>query len=235
MNIFILSRNPKTAAISQVDSHVVKMPLETAQLLCTAVRFLVPESEWPELLYKPTHAKHPCSLWARECSGNFNWLKAHGIELCREYTHRFLRRHKCQDIIESMPSLQASRLTPFAQAMPEQFRSTNAVLAYRKYYLLGKMNTLPLVRFTRRQPPDWLHSERIVIMPGYCGTCIFEKLGDSVMENDFSGITTLEDTANGMYAPVNCSGCGHILVDHAGFRISWLSEETVNDQMADET
>ena len=40
MNIFYLDKNPKIAAQMQCDKHVVKMILESAQMLCTAHRVL---------------------------------------------------------------------------------------------------------------------------------------------------------------------------------------------------
>ena len=39
MNIFYLDKNPKRAAQLQYNKHVVKMILESAQMLCTAHRF----------------------------------------------------------------------------------------------------------------------------------------------------------------------------------------------------
>lgn len=69
MNIFILDTNPKIAAQYHVDKHVVKMILETAQLLCSA--HWLNGSEAP---YKLTHKNHPCAIWTRECVENYNWL-----------------------------------------------------------------------------------------------------------------------------------------------------------------
>ena len=35
MNIFVLDESPVTSAQMQCDKHIVKMPLETAQMLCS--------------------------------------------------------------------------------------------------------------------------------------------------------------------------------------------------------
>lgn len=134
MNIFILDKSPKKSAIHQIDKHVVKMPLETAQLLCTSLIINGSEST----PYRSTHRKHPCTVWTSDNRTNFKWLVTHGIALCEEYTRRYGRRHKSQDVIEWCSQrarmLPAGELTPHAQAMPPQYRSNDAVEAYRAYY-----------------------------------------------------------------------------------------------------
>lgn len=147
MNIFALNDNPVLAAQMQCDKHVVKMVLETAQMLSTVVG-------GP---YKPTHVNHPCTIWARTSQGNFNWLVAHGLALCNEYTRRYGKRHKCQEIIENIgftadcSHIPLGPRTPFAQCMPEQFRQPNAVLAYRAYY-----HSKPFAAWERgRAAPSW--------------------------------------------------------------------------------
>ena len=93
MNIFVLDNDPIVAAQSQSDKHVVKMVLETAQMLCAAF----PPGEAP---YKRSYYNHPCTVWARKSDDNYYWLCRHGIALSVEYTHRYGKRHKSQDVIE---------------------------------------------------------------------------------------------------------------------------------------
>lgn len=126
MNIFILSRSPDEAAQMQCDKHVVKMCLETAQILSTIVG-------GP---YKPTHANHPCVKWAGESYSNFFWLREHGIALCREYTYRYGKVHKCEEVIKSIRcnSFLPYIGTKFVQCMPPEYKHEDAVTAYRAYY-----------------------------------------------------------------------------------------------------
>ena len=89
--------------------------------------------------YKKAHPKHPCTLWAGKTAGNWSWLIAHGLEMSAEYTRRYGRVHKSEKIIKWCARLPiqfagASVLTPFAQAMPEQYRNECPVTAYRAYY-----------------------------------------------------------------------------------------------------
>ena len=51
MNIFVLHKNPIEAAKMACDKHVVKMILETAQMLCT-----VAHAHGFEAQYRATHA-----------------------------------------------------------------------------------------------------------------------------------------------------------------------------------
>ena len=79
MNIFVLDDDIRTCARYHCDQHVVKMILESAQLLCTALNkqgFRTP--------YRSTHVKHPCVLWLEQSYDNFLWLKALAMELNRE-------------------------------------------------------------------------------------------------------------------------------------------------------
>ncbi len=154
MNIFILDENPDTAARQHCDKHVVKMILETAQMLCTA--------HWEsggEAPYKSTHKNHPCTIWARESVDNYKWLCDLGVSLCDEYTLRYGRVHKTQAIIEwlvdNVPNIPDVPMTPFAQAMPDEYKSKDAVQAYRNYYLGEKQN---IAVWKYSQTPRWFVS-----------------------------------------------------------------------------
>lgn len=159
VNIFILSDDPVLAAQYQVDVHVVKMPLESAQLLSTAAVELFPEHLLPSTLYRPTHKNHPCTIWTRSSYANFRWLCMHGLALCREYTYRYGKIHKSKAVITSLYSLcrnmPRDRLTSFALAMPEDFQFYDPVLSYRTYYK-HKRDTLPRFTYTNRPIPEWL-------------------------------------------------------------------------------
>jgi hypothetical protein len=162
MNIFILSGDPYNAAIWQCDAHVVKMVLESTQLLCNC---FPPDSF--HLQYARTHYNHPCSIWARESIQNYNWLYDHTFHLMHEYNHRYGRVHKCHSVFRNLPSpsdyIQNFEQTPFALAMPIEFyvfsESTkgeiNAIESYRKYYH-HKRESMKLFRYTNRSVPEWL-------------------------------------------------------------------------------
>jgi len=94
MNIFYSSKNPMICAKRLDNKRVVKMCLETTQILCT-----VCNEKGFQMPYKSTHKHHPCILWAGESFNNFYWLWQHGFELCIEYTRRYGKNHKCLSIL----------------------------------------------------------------------------------------------------------------------------------------
>src|SRR5574343_1523365 len=91
MNIFAVDADPIQAARDLCDRHVVKMTLETAQILCSA---------FDESPYKKTHFNHPCCKWARTSKSNYQWLIAHGLGLSAEYSLRYGKTHKSEQVIQ---------------------------------------------------------------------------------------------------------------------------------------
>jgi hypothetical protein len=156
MNIFVLDTDTKKCAQYHNDKHVVKMILETAQLLCGVHHVVESEREIP---YKLSHKNHPSAIWARECVENYIWLCDLGLELCKEYTYRYGKRHKSQEVIEwclvNKPTLKENNdITPFALAMPNECKIGNAVESYRNYYMVEKRR---MASWKNRQTPEWFN------------------------------------------------------------------------------
>lgn len=154
MNIFVLDKDPKQCAIYHNDKHCIKQLLETAQLLC-GVHWV----EGGEAPYKLSHKNHPSAIWARECVENYIWLCDLGLELCNEYTYRYGKRHKSQDIIEwcllNVPNIpEKGDITPFALAMPDECKVGDAVASYRAYYMVEKRG---FAVWKNREVPQWFN------------------------------------------------------------------------------
>jgi len=152
MNIFVLDYDHEKNAQYHCNRHVVKMVTEQTQLLCSAYYFT---DSVPEGIYKLTHANHPCAKWARESLSNWLWLRDDTLALCKEYTYRYGKHHKCEAICDGLPAphIDDIWLTPFALAMPEQYRCSDAVEAYRSYYNGEKQH---LFQWKNRQIPEWI-------------------------------------------------------------------------------
>lgn len=160
MNIFLLHRSPRKAAHYHCDKHVVKMILETAQLLYSAHWVLAPEG-LPPTSYKKTHANHPCALWVRASLDNYLWLAILGMELCFEFTYRYGNTHKTQSHLEWLvghppAGIPDVGITMLPQAMPDDYKHPNAIVAYRTYYRENKLKIRGIVAYTRRPPPAFL-------------------------------------------------------------------------------
>ena len=157
MNIFYLSTDPRLAAKQHCDQHVVKMMVETAQLLCTAHH--VCETATPNL-YKPTHKNHPCAIWVRNSRANYQWAYRLLYWLCTEYEYRRGRKSKVEELLPSLAvppgSLSSEPFVDPPQCMPEKYKSNNTVAAYQNYYIGDKT----FARWVwKRKPPLWWQPE----------------------------------------------------------------------------
>lgn len=159
MNIFILSLNPYLCAIYHNDKHVVKMILETAQMLSVTHWTCSNDPDPYNALYKRTKAfyNHPCTKWIRESTGNYMWIYILFRELCKEYTYRYKKIHACErrfmNIFNEIPELiPKGIMTPFVQAMFEDVKHKNPIIAYRQYYKKYKKD---FCVWTNRPIPYW--------------------------------------------------------------------------------
>jgi hypothetical protein len=183
MNIFYLDESPKQCAEWMVDKHVVKMILETAQLLCTAHRVLDGELRiipagpdetgrlrrkrkvWnlddnrDATLYSATHVNHPSAIWCRESILNYTWLAEHLLALGDEYTHRYGKKHltieKLGYTLQSPPlNLRKYEMTKMPSAMDPQYAiSDDPITNYRNYYKYGKAR---MHAWKNRPAPAWI-------------------------------------------------------------------------------
>lgn len=135
MNLFYLSRDPVEAARMQCDKHVVKMILETAQMLSTAHI----ELDGNQVAYKATHKNHPSTVWVRSSFHAYRWAWRHLRALGEAYTERYGKVHKT--IAEHLDNLSvppasiahADFVDP-PQCMYDECKRGDTVLAYQLYY-----------------------------------------------------------------------------------------------------
>ena len=125
MNIFILDENPVKAAEYHCNKHVVKMILESAQMLSTVHwHYLwddIKKKNHPKIFkrqrdkfkyikahapvhaqppYKMTHTHHPCTIWSAMSYGNYMWHVELAQALLNEYTKRYKKTHKTTPVIQ---------------------------------------------------------------------------------------------------------------------------------------
>ena len=160
MNIFFLDQNPSLCAKYHVDRHTVKMILEYAQLLSTAhrvldgiqcicqsktgrkqTRFVLPDQR-EHLYYTATHINHPSAVWVRQSLSNYMWLSHLLMELCKEYTYRYGKVHKCERdglanmLLNNVPkNISDDVFTEPTPAMPDQYKILgDSMKSYHIYY-----------------------------------------------------------------------------------------------------
>ena len=183
MNIFYLDNDVDLCAQYHVDKHCVKMILEYCQLLSTAHRVIdgietIAESKtgrkvkrWilsdyrDVVLYSATHVNHPSAVWCRQNKANYTWLYNLLCALMREYTYRYGKQHKCEELLIALrtPPRKIS-VKPFTEptpAMPDECKVPgDSIQSYRNYYSMnkshlwswkGKINSREVPVFMRKE------------------------------------------------------------------------------------
>lgn len=158
MNIFVLDSNPIICAQYHNDKHVVKMIIESTQLLSNAV--ILSGFDSP---YKLSHKNHPCTKWVCKSMYNWFWLYTLTEALNDEWKYRYDHdyNHKAFDVAQTLhhPILPDIGYTPFALVMPDQYKCDDTVESYRQYYIHDKLH---LDKWTKRKVPDWWVNKDIV-------------------------------------------------------------------------
>ena len=180
MNIFYIDECPRAAAQMQCDKHVVKMVIESAQMLSTAHRLLDGieyfdqtsngrkirrwrlEDMRENIMYKAVHMNHPCTIWTRENSANYLWHYEHFVALCDEFTHRYGKthatdaqlRHSLSELPNNIPY--ADEITTPALAIEESCKAErDPVECYRRFYETKQKRFS--MQWSKRHVPEWFH------------------------------------------------------------------------------
>lgn len=180
MNLFYLSHDPEDCARQHVDKHVVKMIVESAQLLCTAHRVLDgkeilrihpvsgrkgktwihPRRLHDELLYKSSHVMHPAGIWIRQTADQYMYLFDLFKALNAEYMHRYNNPYGHSTFLNlewvlNNPPVAIKSVLGFVdppQCMPVELKAATAIEGYRNFYIRDKIR---FATYTNRRAPDW--------------------------------------------------------------------------------
>ncbi len=159
MNIFVIENNVDGCAKSLCDKHLVKMILEYAQLLSTAHHILDPELDHSSI-YRKTHINHPCTKWVIKSSSNYQWLFKLLVKCLLEYTRRYKKVHKTQSLLRYLKNtprnIAIGGLTPFVQCMPDEYKGSDTVEAYRRYYNGAKVG---IAKWKDGLVPNWFQKD----------------------------------------------------------------------------
>ena len=176
MNIFYLDKDPKICSEYHNDKHIVKMPVEYVQMLCTAHRLLdgyltfeispkgrkikrwiLQDSYYNNNLYKATHPNHPCTLWVRSNDLHYMFLFNLATECFKEYTKRYNKIHKSEAVLQYLKYLpdniiRDKEFQDPPQCMPEDCKfAGSTVEAYRNLYRITKRS----ICTWKTQAPKW--------------------------------------------------------------------------------
>jgi len=159
MNIFYLHKNADQCAKMHCDKHVVKMILESAQLLCTAHRVCGSDNYCDEFnLYRKTHQNHPSAIWVRQSEDNYHWLHELFFFLLLEYYARYKKVHKCTNLYDALAKVPDNigneKFTCPPQCMPDEYKHKNTIIAYREYYNCDKSR---FAKWNYSEVPSWFN------------------------------------------------------------------------------
>lgn len=170
MNIFVLDTNPVKAAEQMCDKHIVKMIIESCQMLSAAIDVncrkdlrpteLSPSQQLGLPQYPKAHLKHPCTEWVCKSRGNYNWLLRHLRALNFQYYKRYNKIHAlegCCTVYDGQRqwlSFDQNKRTTFVQAMPDRYKSNDPVQAYRQYYIYEKFT---FAKWKMGNKPEWFY------------------------------------------------------------------------------
>ena len=182
MNIFYLHENPIQNAKWHIDKHIVKMPIEYAQLMSTAHRLLDGEmylgktaigrnikrwrlhDEREDILYKASHINHPSAIWVRESIENYFQMYKLYMAVLAEFTNRYGKVHGSSKpsiaLIRPPSNIPMVKGTQLPQCMPEMCKvKNNPILAYRNYYIVEKNS---FASWKNREIPEWFQTKDII-------------------------------------------------------------------------
>jgi hypothetical protein len=160
MNIFYLDQELDKIAEYHADRHVIKMPVESAQMCSTVAR----ERCGIDVGYKSVFINHPCTRWTAASRENWSWNLSLATWLCAEYTHRWGNIHATTDVIVELTEHKNQILkhlpdVPFTEppkVVSAEFKHLPTVDAYRQYYIVVKQR---LHKWTNRPIPEWIPNE----------------------------------------------------------------------------
>ena len=182
MNIFYLHEDPIQNAKWHIDKHIVKMPIEYAQLMSTAHRLLDGEmylgktaigrnikrwklhDEREDILYKASHINHPSAVWVRESIENYFQMYKLYMAVLAEFTNRYGKVHGSSKpsiaLIRPPSNIPMVKGTQLPQCMPEICKvKNNPILAYRNYYIVEKNS---FASWKNREIPEWFQTKDIM-------------------------------------------------------------------------
>ncbi len=155
MNIFYINEDPIIAARDLADDHIRKMQIESAQMCCTA--------HWEtggEAPYKRAHKNHPSTIWTRQSIQHYRWLVKHGLEVCYEFTKRYGKKHKTQDVLEWLminhPNIPDVDFVPPPKCMPLEYQIGDTIESYKNFYILDKVGIKRLGWKKLNNKPSWV-------------------------------------------------------------------------------
>jgi Pyrimidine dimer DNA glycosylase len=171
----VTSPCPVESAVVLPDRHVVKMALETCQLISIIYSkwyydwgYIPKKDGLPYSIEKGAFRNHPCTQWAAKSHENLAWLIRHGYALCNEYRHRYEKEHSCMKSLEVAENIFATKsgkeifiyknVVEFTRAMPDEFKMDTSIDTFEAYkmYIASKLWVASNYLRMPSRKPEWI-------------------------------------------------------------------------------
>lgn len=162
VNFFYLDKNPSKCAKYYCDKHVLKIPIEIAQILSKIHHVLKTKIDYEKIYANSKVVKESLGpyVWSLMSLDNYIWTCDLGLELINEYKFRFGKTsHKTELILfylkENLPPIKNLGTTPFIMTNKYdmfQYISSNTITNARYNYAEMKCSN---DKWTKRTKPKW--------------------------------------------------------------------------------
>ena len=161
MQLYVLDYNTQKSVEMLSNCHVIKMCLETSQIL-SSVRFNL-GVDLNNLMPKPYNPNHPV-IKAINNNHKINWLLDYNRCLHNEYIYRFDKKHSYFKLIELYEDMRDNSINElnidfldFARDFKDfNTNKTDLVESFREYYKFKK-SIIKNWKYTKRKEPIWLN------------------------------------------------------------------------------
>lgn len=183
MNLFILDSDVEKCAQAHIDKHVVKMPLEAAQMLCTNAVIMslginapnrkLDKAELQRLReyaatqrplsqedrkvpYLPAMPNHPCTIWIRSSRTNWLWSVDYAFALEREYQYRYKPKTlKACDVVRSLKVMDTFEIKELTEPAQAMPDEYKHKNPITAYRNYYRGEKAEIASWKKRKAPDW--------------------------------------------------------------------------------
>jgi len=187
VNFFYLDENPKKCAKYYCNKHVVKIPIEIAQILSKIHYITESNIDYSKIYKNSTVIKNTIGpyCWAKESLDNYLWANKLGLELINEYKLRYKKtQHKTESILQylyenppNIPNIGKTRFIGTNKYDMFQYISKNPVICARYNYAEMKCTN---DKWNMDNIPNWFNKlNKSIILKK---TILIEKINKQVRE-----------------------------------------------------
>jgi hypothetical protein len=187
VNFFYLDKDPKKCAKYYCNKHILKIPIEIAQILSKIHYELKSKIDYSKIYKNSTVVKNTIGpyCWINESLDNYMWANKLGLELINEYKFRYNKtEHKTECILQylydnppNLPKIGETKFKGTNKYDMFQYISNDPIICARYNYAEMKcIND----KWNKDGPPDWFKKIKNSIISKK--KILIEKINNQVRE-----------------------------------------------------